>query len=110
MKKRLGRSLRALSEWCQKRRHDDVESQWKSLTAKMRGHYEYYGRATNFRSLLQFYRVVRCLWRKWLNRCTRGSPDMERLSALADALPAATSTDRASVGPFSELGLTNPLR
>ena len=72
MKKRLGRSLNAISEWCQTHRHDDVQSQWKSLTAKMRGHYEYYGRATNFRCLQQFYRAVRRLWRKWLNRRTRG--------------------------------------
>lgn len=72
MKKRLRRSLRAISAWCQTHRHDDVRLQWKSLTAKMRGHYEYYGRPTNFRSLLQFYRAVRRLWRKWLNRRTRG--------------------------------------
>jgi RNA-directed DNA polymerase len=72
MKKRLGRSLNAISEWCQTHRHDDVQSQWRSLTAKMRGHYEYYGRATNFRCLQQFYRAVRRLWRKWLNRRTRG--------------------------------------
>jgi RNA-directed DNA polymerase len=72
MKKRLRRSLNALSEWCRTHRHDDVKSQWKSLTAKMQGHYAYYGRATNFRSLLQFYRAVRRLWRKWLNRRTRG--------------------------------------
>jgi RNA-directed DNA polymerase len=72
MKKRLGRSLNAISGWCQTHRHDDVQSQWKSLTAKMRGHYEYYGRATNFRGLQQFYRAVRRRWRKWLNRRTRG--------------------------------------
>jgi hypothetical protein len=34
--------------------------------------YEYYGRPTNYRSLLQFYRGVRRVWRKWLNRRTRG--------------------------------------
>src|SRR5207249_3921843 len=50
MKKRLRRSLNAVSEWCQRHRHDDVELQWKSLNAKLRGHYEYYGRSTNFRS------------------------------------------------------------
>lgn len=31
-----------------------------------------YGRATNFRPLQQFYRGVRRLWHKWLNRGTRG--------------------------------------
>lgn len=85
MKKRLRRSLNAIAEWCQTHRHDDVQSQWKSLTAKMRGHYEYYGRPTNFRSLQQFYRAVRRLWHKWLNRRTRGKTltwkDYEQLLA-----------------------------
>jgi group II intron reverse transcriptase/maturase len=72
MKRRLGRSLSAISEWCQTHRHDDVALQWKRLNAKLRGHYQYYGRRTNYRSLRQFYRGVRRLWRKWLNRRTRG--------------------------------------
>ncbi len=42
------------------------------LNAKLRGHYQYFGRPTNYRSLWQFYRGVRRVWRKWLNRRTRG--------------------------------------
>jgi hypothetical protein len=38
----------------------------------LRGHYQYYGRPTNYRSLRQFYRLVHRLWHKWLNRHTRG--------------------------------------
>lgn len=72
MKKRLRRSLNSVAEWCQTHRHDDVEQQWISLNAKLRGHYTYYGRPTNYRSLQQFYRGVRRVWRKWLNRRTRG--------------------------------------
>jgi len=49
-----------------------LENQWKILNAKLRGHYQYYGRATNYRSLWAFYRAVRRIWRKWLNRRTRG--------------------------------------
>lgn len=88
MKKRLRRSLTAVSEWCQTHRHDDVELQWKSLNAKLRGHYEYYGRPTNFRSLLQFYRGTRRLWRKWLNRRTRGKTlTWKDYQNLLDRLP-----------------------
>jgi RNA-directed DNA polymerase len=72
MKKRLRRSLRAVSEWCRKHRHDAVAAQQKTLNAKMRGHYQYYGRASNYHSLWQFYRSVRRIWKKWLNRRTRG--------------------------------------
>jgi RNA-directed DNA polymerase len=88
MKKRLRRSLSAVSEWCQMHRHDDVELQWRSLNAKLRGHYEYYGRPTNLRSLRQFYRGVRRLWRKWLNRRTRGKTlTWDVYQDLLDRLP-----------------------
>jgi RNA-directed DNA polymerase len=72
MKKRLRRSLTAIAEWCQEHRHEPVEEQQKSLNAKLRGHYQYYGRPTNSRSIRQFFREVRRIWRKWLNSRTRG--------------------------------------
>ena len=72
MRKRLRRSLKRVSAWCQRHRHQPVVEQWAALNAMLRGHYQYYGRPTNFRSLWEFYRVVRKLWRKWLNRRTRG--------------------------------------
>jgi hypothetical protein len=43
------------------------------LNAKLRGHYRYYGRPTNYHSLWQFYRGVRRIWKKWLERRSRGS-------------------------------------
>ncbi len=70
--KRLRRGLRAIGKWCQEHRHDPVSEQQKTLNAKLRGHYEYYGRPTNYRSLWQFYRMVRRIWREWLSRRTRG--------------------------------------
>src|SRR6266403_1918833 len=59
--KRLRRGLKAITEWCQKHRHEPVDAQQKTLNAKLRGHYQYYGRPTNYRSLQQFYRSVRRL-------------------------------------------------
>jgi RNA-directed DNA polymerase len=73
MRKRLRRSLTAVAQWCKEHRHEEVGQQQKTLNAKLRGHYQYYGRPTNFRSLRQFHRGVRQIWRKWLNRRTRGS-------------------------------------
>jgi len=72
MRKRLSRSLTALARWCQEHRHEPVDQQQKILNAKLRGHYQYYGRPTNFPNVEKFYRGVRRLWRKWLNRRTRG--------------------------------------
>jgi RNA-directed DNA polymerase len=73
MKKRLKRAFKVVAAWCREHRHDPVDLQQQRLNAKLRGHYQYYGRPTNYRSLWQFYRGVRRLWHKWLNRRTRGN-------------------------------------
>ena len=70
--KRLRRSLRKVALWCQKHRHDPVEEQSQVLNAKLRGHDQYYGRPTNFPSLWEYHREVCKIWKKWLNRRTRG--------------------------------------
>jgi group II intron reverse transcriptase/maturase len=72
LRKRLRRSVKAVAQWCQQHRHDPVENQAAALNAKLRGHYQYYGRPTNYRSLWRYYRLVRRLWHKWLTRRTRG--------------------------------------
>jgi len=72
MKKRARRALTEVARWCLEHRHDLVDQQQKTLNQKLRGHYQYYGRPTNYQSLWQFYRGVRRVWRKWLSRRTRG--------------------------------------
>jgi RNA-directed DNA polymerase len=73
MKKRFKRGLRAITEWCQENRHRPVDEQQKTLNAKLRGHYQYYGRPTNYLSIWRFYQEVCHIWRKWLSRRTRGN-------------------------------------
>jgi RNA-directed DNA polymerase len=88
MRKRLRRSVKAVAQWCQLHRHDPVKNQAAALNAKLRGHYQYYGRPTNYRSLWRFYRLVRRLWHKWLNRRTRGNPlDWDRFAQLLKRHP-----------------------
>jgi RNA-directed DNA polymerase len=70
--KRLRRGLKAITAWCQEHRHDPVSKQQQTLNAKLRGHYQYYGRPTNYRTLWQFFRAVRRIWRDGLSRRTRG--------------------------------------
>jgi RNA-directed DNA polymerase len=72
MKKRCRRGLTAIAEWCQENRHTPVGDQQKILNAKLRGHYQYYGRPTNYSSIFRFFREVRRIWWKWLSRRTRG--------------------------------------
>ena len=72
MKKRLRRGLIAISAWCRAHLHAPLDRQQRILNAKLRGHYQYYGRPTNFRSLAKFEQAVRRIWRTWLARRTSG--------------------------------------
>jgi len=72
--KRLGRGLKAVWQWCKQHRHDPVSEQQKTLNAKLRGHYQYYGRSSNYRAIRQFYHRVLRIWREWLSRRTRAKP------------------------------------
>ncbi len=72
--KRLRRGLKAIADWCKQHRRTPVNQQQKALNAKLRGHYQYYGRPTNYYSIWQFYRRVCRIWREWLGRRTRGRP------------------------------------
>jgi group II intron reverse transcriptase/maturase len=72
MRKRLKRSLANVKAWCKLHRHDSVEGQHAALNRKLQGHYQYYGRSTNYRSLWEFFRSTCRTWKYWLNRRTRG--------------------------------------
>jgi RNA-directed DNA polymerase len=74
MKKRLKRGLKEVGQWCKRNRHEPVHKQQETLNAKLRGHYQYYGRSSNFRSLWVFREAVSRIWHKWLSRRTRGAP------------------------------------
>jgi RNA-directed DNA polymerase len=86
--KRFRRGLKANADWCKQHRHDPVSEQQKMLNAKLRGHYQYYGRPTNYWRLWQFYRRVRRIWREWLSRRTRGRTlTWERYAELLRQFP-----------------------
>jgi group II intron reverse transcriptase/maturase len=88
MAKRLRRGLAAVADWCKEHRHEPVNEQQNALNAKLRGHYQYYGRRTNYRSIRQFYRRVRHIWREWLSRRRRGRPlTWERYNTLLRQYP-----------------------
>ena len=73
MKRRLRRGLKEIARWCKRNRHEPVNKQHEILNAKLRGHYQYYGRSSNLRSLWGFYYEVHGIWHKWLSRRTRGT-------------------------------------
>jgi len=67
-RKRMKRAMRRVAEWCQRNRHLPVEEQHKALIRILTGHYAYYGRRGNLLSLSQFFRFVKKIWLKWLQR------------------------------------------
>lgn len=73
-RRRLNRSLKAIGQWCKKHRHAPVGWQWRQLTVKLRGHYNYYGVRGNFQSLSQFrYRAWKHWWKALLRRSQKAN-------------------------------------
>jgi group II intron reverse transcriptase/maturase len=67
-KDRFSRALKALKAWMRYARILPIDEQAKTLRAKLRGHYQYYGIAGNAAGIGRFHHEARRLWRKWLSR------------------------------------------
>jgi group II intron reverse transcriptase/maturase len=71
--KRLSRFLSGIGDWCKENLHEPMAKQYGILSAKLRGHYQYYGVRGNFKMLEVVYEGTRAKWKKWLSR--RNSKD-----------------------------------
>ena len=72
-KKRFGRAVKRVSDWCRQNRHRDISDQHQMLNRKLRGHYAYFGIIGNSRAIARFHHEVGRIWRKWLGRRSRKS-------------------------------------
>jgi len=82
-KSRLARALRAANDWCRTNRHRLLRWQHARLSAKLEGHYAYYGITGNMQQLRRYSTETTRLWRKWLERRTRAKRlPWARFSAL----------------------------
>jgi RNA-directed DNA polymerase len=70
-KSRFARALIAVKDWCRTNRHRPSLDQHARLSAKLAGHFAYYGITGNSRRLTQYRNEVIKTWRKWLARRTR---------------------------------------
>ena len=85
---RFRRSLKATARWCREHRHLPIREQWVALTAKLRGHFAYYGITGNTRSLGSFRYHARRAWHKWLSRRSdKAHIPWERLGGLEHRYP-----------------------
>ena len=67
-KSRFARAIKKVALWCKRHRHQPVAVQHQALTAKVRGHYQYFGITGNYRALARFVRQVEWAWFRWLGR------------------------------------------
>jgi group II intron reverse transcriptase/maturase len=85
--KRLSRFLSGIGDWCKENLHEPMGKQYGILSAKLRGHYQYYGVRGNFKMLEVVYEGTRAKWKKWLSR--RNSKDRmgwEKFAAQVEAI------------------------
>jgi RNA-directed DNA polymerase len=68
-RKRFNQSIRLMKQWIQENRNRmKIHYLWKLLSAKLMGHYLYYGIGGNSRSIQRYHHEVEGIIFKWLNR------------------------------------------
>jgi len=67
-RKKLRGAVQRMGQWLRTHRHRKLPELMKTLAAKLRGHWNYYGIIGNSQSLSQYQYQVQKLLYKWLNR------------------------------------------
>ena len=68
-KQRMKNKTKEMNQWLKAiRNRTKIKGIWKALSAKLRGHYNYYGVSSNSRSIQVFYYQTIMLTFKWMNR------------------------------------------
>lgn len=69
--KRMRRAIKGFWQWCRENMHEPIKEQYKKLSQKLRGYYQYYAIRGNYRALERVYESVRRAWHYWLRRRDR---------------------------------------
>ncbi len=67
-RKKLRSKIKAMKEWIEDHRTTPMELIFKTVNAKLRGHYQYYGVTDNTRKAKIYLNITKKLLFKWLNR------------------------------------------
>ena len=67
-KKKFRSKIKAMKVWIKGHRTMPLEPLFKTINAKLRGHYQYYGVTDNIREVKNFLMQTKWLLYKWLNR------------------------------------------
>lgn len=65
---RMRQGLARMKEWISRHRHLKLSVQHAALSAKLRGHYGYFGITGNSQALWRYQTWVERMWQKWLGR------------------------------------------
>jgi len=85
---RFSRALKRVADWCRYNRHQPVKQQWEMLSAKLRGHFGYFGLPGNSTALERFRFELTRTWRKWLDRRSqRARMSWDRMNKLLERYP-----------------------
>jgi len=85
--KRVSRTLKSITRWCRENRHEPVREQHQVLSAKLRGHANYFGITGNSRALSAVKYSAQVIWRKWLSRRNNHPLNWARFNAMMSHHP-----------------------
>jgi group II intron reverse transcriptase/maturase len=68
-RKKYSEKCRAMNVWLKAIRNQvKTKEWWRTLGAKLRGHFQYYGVSENYNGIVRFYKFTLRAVRKWMNR------------------------------------------
>ena len=85
--KGLSRTLHGIWQSCRRNGHRSLKEQHRVLSAKVRGHYGYFGITGNGRMLEQFWLQARRAWQRWLARRSQRGITWRSYQAIFDRYP-----------------------
>ena len=86
--KKVRKTISALWEWCRDNRHMRLADQYRLLSSKLRGHFQYFGVRCNMRSMEAVRDKAIRGWRFWLSRRSQKSAiNWNDFKALLERIP-----------------------
>ncbi len=87
-KKKVRKAIVAMREWCRVNRHKNVLWQYRILSSKLRGHFQYFGIRCNMRAMGAVLHFVMRGWKFWLSRRShKGKITWDKMAKFLEAFP-----------------------
>jgi RNA-directed DNA polymerase len=86
--KKVCETIQSLREWCRINRHMNLEEQYRILSSKLRGHFQYFGIRCNMRAMEAVLHHAIRNWKFWLNRRSRKKAlNWDKFRKLLEQMP-----------------------